>query len=131
MNRTGILRTTGAAALALGASLAIGLPAQAASPASTHGTCSATSTYKVNASANDDSITVKAKIKTDTAGETWGYTVADNGTTVVTGDATSAKNGKVKIRETIPNLDGTDTIDVTATDSVTGETCVAEVLVED
>jgi hypothetical protein len=129
MNRTSLLPIAGVAALTFGASIALGLPAQAksASTASTHGSCSATSTYKINANGHQDMVVVKAKIKTDTGGEAWSYSIADNGATVVSGDATTAKNGKLRIRESIPNLDGPDTVDLTATDSVTGETCMAEV----
>lgn len=132
MNRTGIARLAGAAALTLGLSAAMGLPAQAkgGSTASTHGSCSATSTYKIAASGHKDSITVKAKIKSDTAGELWFYTIADNGTEVVAGDATTSKSGKLTVRQSIPNQDGADTIDFTATDSVTGETCVAQVVLK-
>ena len=129
MNKTGMVRLAGAAALALGVSVALGLPAQAkdGSTAQSHGTCSATSTYKLAASGHKDSITVKAKVKTDVGGELWSFTVADNGSEVAAGDATTGKNGKLTVRQSIPNLDGADTIDFTATDSVTGETCVAQV----
>ena len=129
MNKTGMVRLAGAAALALGVSVALGLPAQAkdGSTAQSHGTCSATSTYKLVASGHKDSITVKAKVKTDVGGELWSFTVADNGSEVAAGDATTSKNGKLTVRQSIPNLDGADTIDFTATDSVTGETCVAQV----
>lgn len=129
MNKTRMAGLAGAATLALGVSVAFGLPAQAkdGSTAQTHGSCSATSTYKLVASGHKDSIKVKAKAKTDVGGELWTYSIADNGSEVVAGDATTSKGGKLTIRQTIPNLDGADTIDFTATDSVTGETCVAQV----
>ncbi len=128
MTRSTTIRAAGAAALALGVSVSLALPAQAKDGAgSTHGSCSGTSTYKVVASGHKDSIVVKAKIATDVGGEAWAYGIADNGTTVVAGDATTRKNGKLVVRQSIPNLEGTDTIDYTATDSVTGETCSAAV----
>jgi len=129
MNRTGMVRLAGGAALALGLSAALGLPAQAkdGSTAQSHGSCSATSSYKLVASGHKDSIVVKAKVKTDVGGEMWTYTIADNGTEVVAGDGTTSKNGKLSVRQSIPNLDGADTIDFIATDSVTGETCIAQV----
>jgi len=132
MKRSGIIRLAGAATLALGISAAMGMPAQAkgGSTESAHGDCSATSTWKLNASGKKDSITVKAKVATDVAGETWSYTLADNGAPVAAGDATTNKNGKFKAKASIPNLEGTDTLDFTATDSVTGETCVGQVVFE-
>ena len=132
MNRAHLVRATGGAALAVGLVVALGLPAQAkgGSTASTHGDCSATSSYKVGASGHKDEIVVKAKVKTDTGGELWTYTIADNGSDVAAGDATTSKNGKLTLRQSIPNLDGADTIDLTATDSVTGETCMAEVVLK-
>lgn len=128
MTRTALTRVAGAASLALGLSLALGMPAQAkGGDASTHGSCSATSTYKVLATGHKDTIRVKAQVKTDAAGELWTFDVSDNGSSVATGDGTTAKNGKLKVKASIPNLEGTDTIGFTATDSVTGETCTAEV----
>jgi hypothetical protein len=127
-----IVRLSGVAALALGASVALGLPAQAqnAVSASTHGSCSGTSTYKVTATVKKDTIVVKAKIATGVAGEVWTYSLSDNGTTVVAGDATTGDNGKIKGTFKIANLDGTDTVDISATDTVTGETCAAEFVLE-
>ena len=131
MNRTHIV-LAGGASLALGLTVALGLPAQAkgGSTAQSHGDCSADSSYKLNASGHKDSIKVKAKLKTESGGEMWTYTIADNGSEVVAGDATTSKNGKLSVGQSIPNLDGADTIDFTATDSVTGETCVAQVVLK-
>lgn len=128
-----IVGLSGAAAVALGASVALGLPAQAQDGGSTsaHGDCSATSTYKVKATVKKHTIVVKAKIETGVTGETWTYSISDNGTTVVEGDATTGANGKIKGTFKIPNLEGTDTLDLSATDTVTGETCVAELVLED
>lgn len=89
------------------------------------------STYKVNATGHKDMIVVKAKVATDVAGEAWAYSIADNGTTIVFGDGTTSKSiAKLVVRQSMPNLEGTDTIDFTATDSATGETCVAQVVYE-
>jgi hypothetical protein len=129
MNRT-IVRMSGVAALALGASIALGLPAQAGESTSTHGSCSATSTYKVKATAKKNTIVVKAQVKTGVAGEAWTFSIADNGTPVAEGDATTGPDGKLKGSFKFANLDGTDTIDLTATDTVTGETCSAQLVLE-
>jgi hypothetical protein len=127
MNRTRFASLLGAAAFALGVTTAA-VPASAhqAAPGSSHGTCSADSSVKISGSDKGDTIKVKAKIKSNGAGEQWDYTIADNGTTVVTDSATSNDNGTVKIRASIPNLDGADTIDLSATNAVTGEVCTAE-----
>jgi len=127
-----MVRLAGAAALTLGVSMAIALPAQAkgASPMDTHGTCSATSTYKVSVNEKKDTLVIKAKINGGVAGETWTYSIADNGTTVVEGEATTDGDGKIKGKFVIANLDGTDTLDLAATDTVTGETCTAQVVID-
>jgi predicted secreted protein len=130
MHGTGIVRLAGVAAVALGVSVVLSLPAQAASSTSSHGTCSGTSTTKVKATVKGDAIVVKAKVATDVAAEAWSYSIADNGSTVVADVATTGSDGKFKVKATIPNLEGTDTVDVTATDSVTGETCTAEAVLE-
>ncbi len=131
MNRR-IVRLAGVGAIALGASVALGLPAQAqvSGSTSTHGDCSATSTYKVKATVKKDTIVVKTQIATGVGGEAWTYSIADNGTTVIAGDATTAGNGKLKGKFVIANLDGTDTLDLSATDTVTGETCTAQLVLE-
>ena len=67
---------------------------------------------------------------TGVSGEAWTFSIADNGTTVAEGDATTGADGKLKGAFTFPNLDGTDTIDLTATDTVTGETCSAQLVLE-
>ena len=132
MNRS-IARLSGVAAIALTASVALSLPAQAKDDGSesTKGSCSATSTYKVKATVKKDTIVVKAKIATGVAGETWTYIIADNGATVIEGEATTNEDGKLKGAFKIPNLEGTDTIDISATDTVTGETCSAQLVLED
>lgn len=130
MNRSGIARVGGAAALVLGASVAMGLPAQASEDGgsgTTQGTCSGDSSLKVQVQTKKDQLVIKAKVKGGVAGETWTYVIADNGTEVVGGDETSRKNGKFVVRESFPNLEGTDTINFTITDTATGETCTAEI----
>ena len=130
MNRTRIASLVGAAALALSVTAAMGLPAQAkdGGTESAHGSCSADSTWKLNATGHGDNIKIKAKVATGVAGETWTYSISDNGTEVAAGDATTNKDGKLKAKVLTANLDGTDTIDATATNTVTGETCAGEVV---
>jgi len=127
-----VVRLAGAAALAFGLSAALSLPAQASNSGSekSNGTCSATSTANLSASVHKKGIKVQAKVKTDVAGEAWTYSLSDNAVVVASGDATTNEDGNFKVKTTIPNLEGTDTIDLIATDTVTGETCTAEVVVD-
>ena len=129
MHGTRMARLAGAAAVALGMSAVLSLPAQAAS-SDAKGTCSGTSTTKVKADVKKDTIVVKAKVATDVAGELWVYAIADNSVPVATGEETTGSNGKFKVKAKIANLEGTDTIDFSAIDSVTGETCTAQVVLE-
>lgn len=128
MNGSKMARFGGVAAIALSASVALGLPAQAddGGSGSTKGTCTGSSSIKVKVTSHKDMLVVSAKIKGGQKGDDITYVISDNGTPVATGDQTTSKNGQTTIRESIPNLEGTDTIDFTATDSVTGEVCTAE-----
>ena len=124
-------RAAGALTLAIGFAAAMGLPAQAKAGGgeSAHGTCSATSTWKLNASGGKkDTIKVKAKVDSGVAGELWLWTVSDNGSEVAAGESTTDGDGKFKVKQTIADLEGDDTISFTATDTVTGETCIGEVV---
>jgi hypothetical protein len=56
--------------------------------------------------------------------------IADNGTTVAEGDATTNEDGNLMGTFKISNLEGTDTIDLLATDTVTGETCFTQLVLE-
>jgi len=130
MNRKTMSQIGGAAAITLCFGVALAAPAQAKTVApSATGTCSGSSTVKIHTSEHKKGIKVRAQIKTGTPGELWVWTLTDNGTTVNTDETSTGHNGKLVVRETIPNLDGTDTIDFTAVDSVTGETCTVETMV--
>jgi len=131
MNRTRIASLAGAAALALSVTAAMGLPAQAKNSGTQQasGTCSATSTWKLSAHSHKDGIALQAKVRTDTGNEMWTYSISDNAVEVVAGDVTTNEGGNLKVKTMIADLEGTDTIDFTATDSVTGETCTGEVVV--
>jgi hypothetical protein len=125
-----IARIAGAAsiALCLGISFESSAQAHSAGPATGHkGTCSATSTVKLAVSGHKKGNKVTAQVKTDVANEAWDWSISDNGTTVANDESSTRKNDKLVVRQTLANLDGTDTVDFTATDSVTGETCTAEV----
>lgn len=132
MNRSAVIRLAGVASLALGVAVALGAPAQAASAAHKGhggGTCSANSTIKFKADGKKKGIKVTAKVATGVAGEAWDWTISDNGTQVAGDESSTGSDGKLVVRATVPNLDGSDTVDFAATDTVTGETCTAEAVV--
>jgi len=128
-----LARTAGAASLVLGLALAVGGPATAqhVSPNKTvHGTCTADSSLKLKVKAHKDTITVRAKVKSDPAGELWAWTITDNAVPAATGENTTNRQGNFSVRESIPNQEGSDTINFTAVDTVTGETCTAETTIK-
>ena len=129
MNRNHLARVAGAMSLAIAFAAVTGLPAQAKSGESAKGACSATSTWKLSAdSAKTDSIKVKAKVASGVTGELWLWAISDNGSDVATGESTTDTNGKFKVKQTIADLEGDDTIGFTSTNTVTGETCTGEVV---
>lgn len=130
-------RLTGLAVAALAMTTGVGLGL--AAPASAHGTgnakahgdCSVSSTWYIKADGNrggeGHTVEVKFRINTSEGGQAWDWQITDNGTVAATGSTTSNSNGLVKSKQSIPNLEGPDTIVLDATNSVTGETCHGEV----
>src|SRR4051794_19546210 len=97
-------RTAGAASLVLGLALAVGGPANAqhVSPdKSVKGTCTADSNLRLQVKSHKDMITVKAKVKDGAAGETWVYTITDNGVPAATGEETTNGSGNFSVRQSI------------------------------
>jgi hypothetical protein len=127
----GITRLAGATALSLTLALSVSVPAQAGvHPDKTaKGTCTLDSTIKLKAKAHHDDIRVTAKVKTGQGDETWAWVITDNGLPAAEGTEDAHKNGKLTVRESIPNLEGPDMVNFTATDTVTGEVCSADVTV--
>src|SRR5262245_54391581 len=131
MKKSTVADLAGAASIGLGLAVALGTPAVAAShgDGSHKGTCSATSSVKLKASDHKKGIKVAAQVKTDVAGEVWDWSISDNGVVVASDSTATGKNGKLVVRATVANPDGTDTIDFLASDTVTGESCMAEAVV--
>src|SRR5262245_12139536 len=131
MKKSTVTRIAGAAGLGLGLAVALGTPAFAGHDnPPVKGTCSGPSSLKLDTSEHKKGIKVQAQVKTGVVGEAWDWSISDNGTTVAADQSTTDTNGKLVVRATIPNLDGTDTVDFAATDTVTGETCTAEAIVD-
>ena len=97
------------------------------------GDCSATSTWELTANATPGgkghTIEVKFRLRTDTGGEAWDWSLTDNGNVAASGENSTANNGKLDVDQQIPNLKGFDKIVLSATDTVTGETCTGHVIV--
>jgi hypothetical protein len=127
MQKSTVTRRVGTIGLGLGLAAALGTPAFAnhGSPP-VKGTCSGSSTVKLYTSEHGKGIKVTAKIKTGVAGEAWDWTISDNGSTVAADESVTNADNKLIVRATVPNLEGSDTIDFSATDTVTGEVCTAE-----
>jgi hypothetical protein len=121
-----------AVAVTTGLGLAMAAPASAKDAGRT-GMCSDGSTWTLSAKANpsgDHDIEVKFRIRSDEGGQTWDWTLADRGTVVASGESTAEKNGKLDVQQDIPNLKGFDKIVLDATNTSTGETCHAHIIVK-
>jgi len=129
VKRSTVTRTAGIASLGLGLAIALGAPALANNGTPVKGTCSGTSHVKLYTSEHKKGINVQAQIKTGVKGELWDWSISDNGTTVAADQSATDDNDKLVVKASIPNLDGSDTVDFTATNTVTGETCTAEAVV--
>jgi len=129
MNRIAIARIAGAASLALGLAMTMSVPAQAhvGTDATGHGTCTDNSSVKLKVKGHHDELRVTAQVKSHQADETWAWVISDNAVPVAQGDEDTNKKGDFTVRESIPNQEGNDTVNFTAVDSITGETCTAEV----
>jgi hypothetical protein len=135
MNKRALARMSGVAAVAISASVALGLPAQAAAPAggSNKGTCTESSHIKLNVmseknmSQKQHRLRVMATITGGQNGDSLAYVITDNGAQVVAGVKITKQNGKTIVRKSIRNLRGTDTIIFTSTNAGTAEVCTAEV----
>ncbi len=137
MTRTSKRKMTlaGVGAVAMTAALGLGMSA----PASAHGTgnskasgdCSLGSTWYLKADGNrggeGHTVEVKFRIRTDQGGQAWDWQLLDNGIVEGTGQSTTKSNGDLQEKQSIHNQMGPDTVTLSATNSVTGETCQGEV----
>ena len=126
--------------LAAAVAVTTGLGLTLAGPASANGgnshrtgDCSMGSTWELKASANrggsDHTVEVKFRIRRAVGGEAWDWSITDNGNLAASGENSTEDNGKLDVEQSIPNLKGFDKITLSATDTVTGETCEGHVVV--
>src|SRR4051812_9751266 len=85
-----------------------GTPATAAGGAVTkQGSCSAASTWKLKVKTDDAGLEVGAEVDSNVVGQTWNWTLSDNGNRVAKGSSvTTAPSGSFTVDRIIPNLAG-------------------------
>ena len=118
-----------AATVALGGSAAVATSASAKDNASRdRGTCAGTvgNAWVSKVKSKDSGIRVDFWVKTKQTGQTWSYTLKQNGTVILTADRVTRVHdnnsqdntghvAEVKWRKQAANLAGTDTFEMTAT----------------
>lgn len=131
MNKSSFLRVVGASALVIGTSVAVALPASAAAGTdkSSDGTCTESSNVRLTVNnGQNDKLKVKAQITSGQRGDQIEYVIADNGNKVKIGNKDTGKKGKTTISAVIRNVEGTDTVVFTSTNTDTLEVCEATVI---
>lgn len=125
---------SGLAAVAMTASFGLAMaPATAGGTGNSQdsGTCSMGSTWYLKADGNrggeGHTVEVSFRIRSEQGSQTWDWEIADNGIVEATGQTTSKNNGQLQERVSVENQKGPDTIMWTATNTVTGETCMGDV----
>ena len=117
--------------LALAGLAATGLVALSATSASAandavtkQGSCSATSTWKLKVKTDNAGLEVGAEVDSNVVGQTWNWTINDNGNRVAKGaSVTTAPSGSFTVDRVIPNLAGPDKVAFRAKNRASGEVC--------
>jgi hypothetical protein len=90
------------------------------------GNCSGTSDWKLKLSTEDAGIQVEFEVDTNKVGQTWHVRILEDGTKIFSGNrVTKAPSGSFTVRKLADNPPGTDSFKARATNTVSGETCVA------
>ena len=123
---------TAALATALGLGLATA-PSAAASGGGgvrTTGSCSAGATWTLKAKHDDRLLQVEGEVDSNRAGQTWKWTLSDNGMIVRSGAATTtAPSGSFTVERRIGDRAGADHLVFRAQRPATGQTCRGTVTV--
>ena len=91
----------------------------------TSGACS-TGSWKLKAKAEDRRIEVELELDTNRVGQTWRYSVTDNGVALWSGSGiTAAPSGSFEVRRVVTNRAGSDVLRATLTNARTGAVCRA------
>lgn len=113
--------------------LTVGTMFAAAAPAafakggvSTRGNCSGAADWKLNLRPEDGgALKVKLEVEHAKPGQKWSITMSDNGTNIFTGSKTANDLGRFTARASTNNRAGSDDVNATATNTVTGQVCNA------
>jgi hypothetical protein len=88
------------------------------------GVCSAGATWKLKGKPDDGRLEVEWEVDSNRVGQTWNFTIRDNGTIVAQGTRTTlAPSGSFEVERRIPDLAGPDVIVARATHPASGQTC--------
>jgi len=91
------------------------------------GKCSASGVWKLKASTEDRGrLEVEFQVDNIKPGQTWDVMLSDNGTAFFSGTKTPARDA-FHVKKRPANQAGTDMINASATNQVTGETCMGSV----
>ena len=89
-----------------------------------HGSCSATATWKLKAKADSGKIDVEFQVDSNAAGQTWKVRLKDNGVRVFRGTRlTDGPSGSLDVSRLIANRPGSDHLVGIARYPATGEVC--------
>src|SRR5207237_9635394 len=115
-----------AAALAVAPAAMAGSARCQAQAVVTSGACSGASTWKLTLK-KDSATKIEAdlEVQSNASGQTWKYTMKDNGTRFAKGTSTTAADGSFSVSRLATNQAGSDLITVKSTNLTTLEVCNA------
>ena len=130
MNKLALTRLAAVVSLTAGMAVVASIPAQAdGGGGSNKGRCSMHSTWELKGSPDHGKIRVEVRVDTGHAGQVWAWQIMDNGTLAVEGQSRTGQssNGRFEVQRRIPNNQGVDQIQLTASNAASGESCVGQV----
>lgn len=132
-----VIRRLSLPAVSLALPLALAAGAVTAGPALAQGggvrvagSCSASSDWKLKATADNNRLEVEFEVDSNVVGQTWAWQLLDNGALVARASSvTAAPSGSFSVRRLIADRAGTDRVRFRATNAGTGESCTGLVRV--
>ena len=127
------LRTCLAVAVPLGLALTV-LPASPAAASDDevlrHGTCTGAADVKIKAKHRDGRLEVEGEVDQNRRGQTWRWTITDNGVRVASGTSTTAgPSGSFSVERKVANRAGRDTLRFRAVHAGSGQVCRAKLTI--
>ncbi|KQW53139.1 hypothetical protein ASC77_02240 [Nocardioides sp. Root1257] len=93
-----------------------------------HGSCSASTDWKIKAKADDGRIEVESEVDSNRSGQTWHWVLRHDGNLVDRGRSmTAGRSGSFDVERKARNSAGADAFTFRAVNRVSGEVCVARV----